>query len=96
MLDTRAALIFPILLGTYNLLIMRNFIMAIPDSLEESAMIDGASFFRILVQIIIPLSVPIMATIGLWVAVQHWNSWFDALIYIRDETKTVLQLVLRR
>ena len=96
MLDTRAALIFPILLGTYNLLIMRNFIMAIPDSLEESAMIDGASFFRILIQIIIPLSVPIMATIGLWVAVQHWNSWFDALIYIRDETKTVLQLVLRR
>lgn len=96
MLDTRAALIFPILLGTYNLLIMRNFIMTIPDSLEESAMIDGASFFRILVQIIIPLSVPIMATIGLWVAVQHWNSWFDALIFIRDETKTVLQLVLRR
>ena len=96
MLDTRAALIFPILLGTYNLLIMRNFIMTIPDSLEESAMIDGASFFRILIQIIIPLSVPIMATIGLWVAVQHWNSWFDALIYIRDETKTVLQLVLRR
>lgn len=96
MLDTRAALIFPILLGTYNLLIMRNFIMTIPDSLEESAMIDGASFFRILIRIIIPLSVPIMATIGLWVAVQHWNSWFDALIYIRDETKTVLQLVLRR
>lgn len=96
MLDTRAALIFPILLGTYNLLIMRNFIMTIPDSLEESAMIDGASFFRILLQIIIPLSVPIMATIALWVAVQHWNSWFDALIYIRDETKTVLQLVLRR
>lgn len=96
MLDTRASLIIPILLGTYNLLIMRNFIMTIPESLEESAMIDGATFFQVLIKIIIPLSVPIMATIALWVAVQHWNSWFDAMIFIRDETKTVLQLVLQR
>jgi putative aldouronate transport system permease protein len=96
MLDTRAALIFPILLGTYNLLIMRNFIMTIPDSLEESAEIDGATFFHIMVRIIIPLSVPAMATIGLWVAVLHWNEWFQAMIYTRDESKIVLQLLVRR
>lgn len=96
MLNTRWALIVPVLLGTYNVLIMRNFIMSIPESVEESATIDGASFFRILMALIIPLSVPIMATIALWVAVNHWNAWFDAMIYIRDETKTVLQLVLRR
>ena len=95
-LNTRWALIVPILLSTYNVLIMRTFIMSIPESVEESATIDGASFFRILVALIIPLSVPIMATIALWVAVNHWNAWFDAMIYIRDETKTVLQLVLRR
>jgi putative aldouronate transport system permease protein len=96
MINTRWALIVPVLLGTYNLLIMRNFIMSIPESVEESASLDGASFFRILVSLIIPLSVPIMATIALWVAVSHWNAWFDAMIYVRDETKTVLQLVLRR
>ena len=96
LLDSRWALIIPGLLATFNILIMRNFIMTIPDSLEESAMIDGASFFRILVQIIIPLSVPILATIALWVAVYHWNAWFDALIYIRSHTKQVLQMLLRR
>ena len=96
LINTRWALIFPMLLNTYYILIMRNFIMTIPDSLEESAMIDGASFLKILIKIIIPLSTPIMATIALWVAVRHWNSWFDALIYLRDESKIVLQLVLRR
>lgn len=95
LLNTRWALILPGLLVTFNILIMRNFIMAIPDSLEESAMIDGAPFFVILIRIIIPLSIPIMATIALWVAVGHWNSWFDALIYVRDHTKIVLQKILR-
>ena len=96
LIDTRWALILPLAIKTYYVLIMRNFIMTIPDSLEESAEIDGATFFQIMLRIIIPLSVPAMATIGLWVAVLHWNEWFLALIYTRSEEKTVLQLVLQR
>ena len=96
LIDTRWALILPLAIKTYYVLIMRNFIMTIPDSLEESAEIDGATFFQIMMRIIIPLSVPAMATIGLWVAVLHWNEWFLALIYTRSEEKTVLQLVLQR
>ena len=96
LIDTRWALILPLAVRTYYVLIMRNFIMTIPDSLEESAEIDGATFFHIMVRIIIPLSVPAMATIGLWVAVLHWNEWFLALIYTRSEEKTVLQLLLQR
>ncbi len=94
--DTLWALILPLLISTYNVLIMRNFIMTIPVSLEESALVDGANFFTILFKIIIPLSKPIMATIALWVAVKHWNSWFDAEIYTRSNTRVVLQLILRR
>jgi putative aldouronate transport system permease protein len=94
--DTIWALILPCLLGTYNLLIMRNFLMTIPESLEESARVDGAGVFTVLVRIVIPLSMPILATIALWVAVMHWNAWFDAMIYTRSNTKVVLQLLLRR
>lgn len=94
--DTLWALILPILISTYNVLIMRNFIMSIPESLEESALVDGANFFTILFRIIIPLSKPILATIALWVAVRHWNAWFDAHIYTRSNKRVVLQLILRR
>src|SRR5699024_2555961 len=72
------------------------FIMSIPESLEESALIDGASFFTILIKIIIPISKPVLATVGLWIAVKHWNSWFDALNYTRSNERVVLQLILRR
>lgn len=94
--DTIWALILPLLISTYNVLIMRNFIMTIPVSLEESALVDGANFFTILFRIIIPLSKPILATIALWVAVRHWNAWFDANIYTRSNERVVLQLILRR
>ncbi|WP_028549545.1 carbohydrate ABC transporter permease [Paenibacillus sp. UNC451MF] len=96
LLDTIWALIIPSLLSTFQILIMRNFIMSIPESLEESALVDGASFFMILLRIIIPLSMPIFATIALWEAVGHWNAWFDAMIYTRSNHNVVLQLLLRR
>ena len=70
--------------------------MSLPDSLEESAKIDGASYFRILFSIIAPISMPIIATVILWTAVWHWNAWFDVLLYIKDYDKMVLQYVLRR
>lgn len=96
LIDTRWALIVPGLINTFSMMIMRNFFMGVPDELEESAKIDGANDIRILFTIVIPLSMPIMATVGLWSAVYHWNGWFDALIYIQDSSKQVLQIYLRK
>jgi putative aldouronate transport system permease protein len=96
LLDTRWVLILPGAITAYNLIIMRNFLRSIPDSLEESAKIDGASDFYIWWKIVLPLSLPALSTISLWIAVHHWNSYFDALIYITDRSKYVLPVLLRR
>ena len=93
--NTIWALILPSLMTTYNLLIVRNFVSGLPDSLEESARVDGASFAVILFQIIIPLSMPVLATVALWVAVAHWNAWYDATVYVRNKDLVVLQKYLR-
>lgn len=93
--DSIWALILPTLISTYNLLIMKTNFESIPYSIEESAKVDGASEFVILFRIILPLSVPIIAVMLLFYGVAHWNSWFDALIYIRTRSKYPLQLVLR-
>jgi putative aldouronate transport system permease protein len=89
-------LILPGLINTYNMLIARNFFMALPEELSESGRIDGASETRILFNIILPVSLPIIATLSLWVAVSHWNAWFDSMLYFDDPKRQVLQLVLRR
>lgn len=96
LLDKVWALILPKLIVTYTMIIVRNYFMSLPDSLEESAKIDGANDFYILFKIIIPLSAPIIATVSLWTIVDNWNAWFDSLIYMRDIKKHVLQVVLRR
>jgi putative aldouronate transport system permease protein len=96
MIDTVWALVLPTAINAYNIVIIRNFLMSLPDSLEESARLDGANDYVIVYRIILPLSMPIIATIGLWTAVAHWNAWFDAMIYIRTTEKQVMQMVLRR
>lgn len=96
LLNTRWALILPSLVSTYNLILIRNFMMSLPDSLEESAKIDGANEITILFKIILPVSKSIIATIALWVAVAHWNAWFDCLIYVTNDKLNVLQVVLFR
>lgn len=96
LIDSRWALILPGLASTWNLIIARNFITTIPESLEESAFIDGAHPLIVLFKIMIPLSMPIIAVIALWTAVSHWNSWFDAMIYLNSREKMVLQQILRR
>lgn len=96
LINSRLALILPGLISSYNLIIMRNFFMAIPEGLEESAKIDGASSTRIFFSIVLPISKAVLATVALWVMVGHWNAWFDATIYIRDADKLPLQVVLRR
>lgn len=88
--------IIPGLVSTFSLVILRNFFMTIPNELEDSAKIDGANDIRILVQIVVPLSAPVLATLALWGAVAHWNNWFDAMLYMQDKTKITLQLLLRR
>lgn len=89
------ALIIPSAISAYNVFILRNFFKSIPDSIEDSAKIDGASVPSILVKIILPLSVPGIATISLFYAVGHWNDYMQCMIYINDSKKYVLQLVLR-
>lgn len=94
-IDSLWALIVPGALGAYNVILMKSFFETLPESLEESARMDGASELTVLTRIILPLSMPIIATILLFVAVSHWNSFFSAIIYIRSPRKWTLQLVLR-
>jgi putative aldouronate transport system permease protein len=95
LINNRWALILPGLVSTYNMIVMRTAFAAIPESLEESARIDGAGEFRILFRVVIPLALPTMAVIALFYGVSHWNSWFSAMIYLVDKAKQPLQLVLR-
>lgn len=95
MLDTIWAILIPSAMSTYNLIVMRTAFVSIPDSLEESATIDGANDFVILFKIFIPLSIPTISVIGLFYAVGRWNAWFNALIYLRSRSLYPLQLVLR-
>ena len=89
------ALILPGAMSAWNMIIMRTSFQSIPDSLEESARIDGATNLTILLRIILPLSTAIIAIMVLFYAVGHWNSWFNAMTYLRARTKYPLQLVLR-
>lgn len=93
--DTIWAFILPGLLNVYNMIIMRTFFSGLPDELEEAARIDGCGDFRILFEIILPVSKPVLASIGLFYAVWHWNSFFDAVMYITDRNLWPLQTLLR-
>ncbi len=93
--DSLAALIIPSAINTFNLIILRTGFASIPSSLEESAKIDGAGHLTILFRIVIPLCRASMAVICLYYAVQHWNSWFNAMIFLADRNKFPLQLVLQ-
>jgi putative aldouronate transport system permease protein len=95
LIDTLWAVIIPFTISTFNLIIMRTAFMAIPDALEESAMIDGANHFVIFWRIVLPLSLPVMAVITLYYAVDKWNGWFYASVFLRDRDLFPLQLVLR-
>lgn len=93
--DTYAALILPGCISAYNMLIVRNFFMELPPELEEAASIDGCSDIGIFIKIALPLSMPCLATFGLFYAVGHWNNYFGALLYLNDSNKFPFQLVLR-
>ena len=95
MYNTIWALFIPSTVGAYNVILMINFFRGMPDSLIEAAKVDGASETTILMKIVLPLSMPIMATIGLFRAVGLWNSYFAGIVYIRDRELWPVQLVLR-
>ena len=94
LLDNPLVLIIPSCLSVYNMIIMRSFFYGIPDSLRESAEIDGATFFQILAKIYVPLSKPVMATLALFYAVGRWNGYSDALLYVKKTEFYPLQLLL--
>lgn len=96
LLDTPWAMIIPNAVNTYNLIITMTYFRGMPDSLEEAAEIDGASAFRVFLQILVPLAKPIIAVISLYYAVAIWNDYFNALIYIIDPRLKPLQVVLRQ
>ncbi len=90
-----SVMILPAAVSTFYLIVMKNFFNGLPDSVEESAKIDGAGDFCILFKIVIPLSAPIIATFSLFYAVDRWNDWWSALIFISDPNKNPLQIYLR-
>lgn len=94
LINSHWALILPSLVASYNVLIMRNFFSNIPKEVEESAYIDGAGDIRIFFSLILPLSGPVLATVGLWLAVGYWNNYFNALLYISRRDMRVLQQIL--
>ncbi|MBR2282673.1 MAG: carbohydrate ABC transporter permease [Spirochaetales bacterium] len=96
LINTRWSLILPGAISTFNMIVMRTAMSQVPDSLPESAMIDGASHTQILFRIMTPLCKATVAVIVLYYAVAHWNSWFPAFLYLRDKSKYPLQLVLRQ
>ncbi len=89
------SLIIPSAISTYNLIIMRTAMASVPDSLEESARLDGANDWTILWRIMVPLVKPTIAVICLYYAVSNWNAWFNAMLFMRDKSQYPLQLILR-
>ncbi|MCP3774461.1 carbohydrate ABC transporter permease [Paenibacillus sp. MZ04-78.2] len=90
------ALILPVAINSYNLIVMRQFFLNIPQELTESALIDGANDLQIYARIILPLSKPALAAFGLFSAVAHWNTYFSALLYLNDPAKWTVQVMLRQ
>lgn len=92
--DSYLALLLPMIFSVYNLLIMKSYIIGIPDSLIEAAKIDGCGEFRILFKVVFPLIKPALATVGLFIALAYWNDWYNAMLYIKNDDKYPLQYFL--
>ena len=95
LIDTVWAMIIPNAIWSFNVLVMKSFFESLPEELFESARLDGAGELRALWQIALPLSLPVMLTVGLFYAVGHWNEFFQALMYVTDRTLQPLQIVIR-
>ncbi len=96
MIDSYLSLIIPAAISTYNLILVKNYIASLPESLMESARLDGCSELGIMFKIVIPVSIPILAAVTLFSAVSHWNSYFQVVMFINDSSKYTLQVLLRQ
>jgi putative aldouronate transport system permease protein len=96
MKDSIWVLIIPALISPWNMFLMRNFFKSVDESLAESAKIDGANDLYIFYKIVLPISMPALATVGLFYAMAFWNKWFEAMLYISDENKFPLQYLVMR
>ena len=96
LLDNRWAIILGFAVNTYNFIILRTYFANVPDALEEAAKIDGASDFSILLKVYLPLALPSLATIGLFYAVEKWNSYFWPMILLQSDSKIPLQVLLKK
>ena len=92
--DSYLALLLPLVFSVYNLLVMKSYISAIPDSLIDAAKIDGCGEVRTLFQVVLPLIKPALATVGLFIALAYWNDWYNAMLYIKSEERYPLQYFL--
>jgi len=95
LIDSLWSLIWPSAVSVFNLILLRNYFWSVPTEIEDSARIDGANDWQVLWRVVVPLSMPAIATISLFYAVGHWNEFFSALFYINDNSKWPLQLLLR-
>ncbi|MEV5025352.1 carbohydrate ABC transporter permease [Paenibacillus sp. LPE1-1-1.1] len=96
LIDSYASLFVPTAVNAFNLIIMRNFFQNLPDGLEESAKMDGAGYWAIFTRIVLPLSMPAVATISLFYAVNYWNTYLPAILYLNDADKWPVQVILRQ
>jgi putative aldouronate transport system permease protein len=94
--NTRTSVILAFAANAFNVILLRTYFQSIPDSMEESAKIDGANDLSILWKIILPLSIPAVATISLYYAVSRWNGYFWTMVFIKDPAKIPLQVLLRK
>lgn len=95
LLNSIWAIVLPTLISTWYLFIMRTFFEGLPEELEDAAAMDGCGTLQILIRIVLPLSLPVLATIGLFTAVNQWNAFFNALIYLQERDMYPLQIMLR-
>ena len=96
MINTFWVMVIPGAISAYNVIVFKTFFMSIPEALRESASLDGAGHVRILFQIVLPLSKAVLATFALFSIVGYWNDYMTALLYLRDDTKYPIQLLMRR
>jgi len=96
LIDSYWSLIIPVAINAFNLIIMRNFFQALPDSLEESAKMDGCTDLGVFWKIMLPLALPSIATISLFYAVTYWNTYMNAILYLNDSSKWPIQVLLRQ
>jgi ABC-type glycerol-3-phosphate transport system permease component len=96
LLDSYWSMILPVVANAFNIVVLRNFFMEIPRDIIDSAKLDGASEWQVLVRVVLPLSKAVLAVIALFYAVAYWNDFFNALLYVNDHTKWPIQLVLNQ